>query len=94
MTPQPPPNSIESSSSPNSNYKRSGTKSYVFLMKKYRFSPTMEGPYTSSNVAHDQGKFGPQNAIGGRDHHASCPSQEEAPPSRHQHQQGNWHQWG
>ncbi|KAK3173283.1 hypothetical protein OEA41_006612 [Lepraria neglecta] len=51
---------------PNPNYKRSGTKSYVFLMKKYRFSPTMEGPYTSGNVAHHQGKFGPQNAIGGK----------------------------
>ena len=51
---------------PNPKYKRSGTKSYVHLMRKYRFTPTMEGPYTIGSVAHHQGKHGPQHAVGGK----------------------------
>lgn len=29
----------------NPNYKPSGPKSYVYLLRKYNFCPTMEGPY-------------------------------------------------
>ena len=30
---------------PNKNYKRSGTKSYVYLLQKWGFEPTQPGPY-------------------------------------------------
>jgi hypothetical protein len=30
----------------NKNYKKSGTKSYVYLMSKWGFEPTMPGPYS------------------------------------------------
>jgi len=50
----------------NSTYKPSGTKSYVYLMKKYAFEPTQEGPYFVGSTAHHQGKYGPQKAIGGK----------------------------
>jgi hypothetical protein len=30
---------------PNQNYKRSGTKSYVLLLKRWGFDPTLPGPY-------------------------------------------------
>lgn len=30
---------------PNKKYKRSGTKSYVYLLQKWGFEPTMPGPY-------------------------------------------------
>jgi hypothetical protein len=30
---------------PNSNYKRSGPKSYAWLLQKWGFTPTLEGPY-------------------------------------------------
>lgn len=42
----------------NANYKRNGTKSYVWLMQKYGFQPTQEGPYfqkefvTRSHLGH------------------------------------------
>lgn len=31
---------------PNKNYRRSGTKSYVLLLRKWGFQPTLPGPYT------------------------------------------------
>ncbi|KAI9642104.1 hypothetical protein NHQ30_009975 [Ciborinia camelliae] len=34
---------------PNKNYKRSGTKSYVHLLKKWGFEPTKPGPYVQIN---------------------------------------------
>ena len=56
----------------NPNYKPSGTKSYVSLLKKYRFTPTLDGPYVVGNFAHHQGKHGHQHTIGGKTtmHHA------------------------
>ncbi|KAF1986230.1 aspartic proteinase precursor [Aulographum hederae CBS 113979] len=47
----------------NKKYKPSGIKSYVWLMHKYKFSPTQEGPYFISNKIQHQGKFG---ALGGK----------------------------
>ena len=47
----------------NSKYQRSGPKSYVSLLHKYKFSPTLEGPYVVSHKAHHQGKHGP---VGGK----------------------------
>lgn len=50
----------------NPNYQRSGPKSYVFLLNKYKFSPTKEGPYFQINKAHHQGKHGAEQAVGGK----------------------------
>lgn len=50
----------------NKNYQRSGPKSYVSLLSKYKFTPTLEGPYTFANRAHHQGKHGDHSAIGGK----------------------------
>lgn len=36
---------------PNKNYKRSGTKSYVYLLNKWGFEPTKPGPYFQMNKA-------------------------------------------
>ena len=35
----------------NKNYKRSGTKSYVGLLRKWGFDPTLPGPYRQAQVA-------------------------------------------
>ncbi len=50
----------------NPKYQRSGPKSYVFLLHKYKFSPTQEGPYFVGNKAHHQGKHGAEQAVGGK----------------------------
>ncbi len=50
----------------NTNYKPSGPKSYVHLLRKYRFNPTKEGPYAFGNQIHTQGKFGVDRAVGGK----------------------------
>lgn len=50
----------------NPKYKRSGPKSYVFLLNKYSFTPTLEGPYHRDSKVHQQGKFGVDRLVGGR----------------------------
>ncbi|KAI9824639.1 MAG: hypothetical protein M1819_000840 [Sarea resinae] len=50
----------------NPNYKRSGTKSYVHLMRKYGFNTTKEGPYFFGTKVHQTGKHGPLHLIGGK----------------------------
>lgn len=50
----------------NKSYKASGPKSYVFLLHKYKFHPTKEGPYVVVNRAHHQGKHGEAKVIGGK----------------------------
>ena len=52
----------------NKKYKPSGPKSYVYLLHKYRFKPTKEGPYTVTNRVHTQGKHGTDHKVGGRTH--------------------------
>ncbi|XTI91470.1 acid protease [Cenococcum geophilum] len=42
----------------NPNYKPSGIKSYVYLLRKFNFGPTVEGPYFMANRLHQQGKHG------------------------------------
>ena len=56
----------------NPKYQPSGLKSYVSLLKKYRFTTTLDGPYVVGNFAHHQGKHGHQHTIGGKTtmHHA------------------------
>lgn len=53
---------------PNLNYKRSGTKSYVHLIRKYRFHPTKPGPYTLSSSIQQTGRPYTDKPIGGRAH--------------------------
>ncbi|PWY85608.1 acid protease [Aspergillus eucalypticola CBS 122712] len=53
---------------PNLNYKRSGTKSYVHLIRKYRFQPTKPGPYTLSSSIQQTGRPYTEKPIGGRAH--------------------------
>ncbi|MCJ1311862.1 hypothetical protein MMC25_005535 [Agyrium rufum] len=50
----------------NPNYQRSGPKSYVYLLRKYKFSPTKEGPYFMGGKLHQQGKHGLHKLIGGK----------------------------
>lgn len=52
----------------NKNYKASGPKSYVYLLHKYNFKPTKDGPYFMINKAHAQGKHGENKAVGGKTH--------------------------
>ncbi|KAI4720443.1 acid protease [Aureobasidium sp. EXF-10727] len=40
----------------NPNYQRSGIKSYVYLLRKYNFVPTLDGPYFIGNVVEQLGK--------------------------------------
>lgn len=47
----------------NKNYKPSGPKSYVYLLHKYKFKPSKDGPYFVANHAHQQGKHGPSRCI-------------------------------
>lgn len=42
---------------PNKNYKRSGTKSYAYLLNKWGFEPTKPGPYFQMNKATETGTF-------------------------------------
>lgn len=35
----------------NENYQRNGTKSYVYLMNRFGFDPTMPGPYLHAHVS-------------------------------------------
>lgn len=51
---------------PNPKYKRSGPKSYVYLLRKYNFKPTMDGPYFMSSKVHQQGKHGVDRLVGGK----------------------------
>ena len=50
----------------NSNRRRSGIESYVYLINKYDFIPSKPGPYYTETTVQTQGKFGPSQAIGGR----------------------------
>ncbi|KAL9013878.1 MAG: hypothetical protein Q9173_001455 [Seirophora scorigena] len=53
---------------PNPKYKRSGPKSYVYLLNKYKFSPTKPGPYVLGGKVQQKGKFGISRLIGGKAH--------------------------
>ncbi|KAI9750169.1 MAG: hypothetical protein M4579_006580 [Chaenotheca gracillima] len=50
----------------NPHYKRSGTKSYVYLLNKWGFKPTKNGPYTVGTKIQQQGKHGDQRLVGGK----------------------------
>jgi len=50
----------------NPKYQRSGPKSYVSLLHKYKFSPTKEGPYFVGNEADQQGEHGAEHAVDGK----------------------------
>jgi len=53
---------------PNPHYKKSGPKSYVWLLQKYGFQPTKEGPYFVGKKIHQQGRHGVHALYGGRAH--------------------------
>ncbi|KAL8909067.1 MAG: hypothetical protein Q9207_000401 [Kuettlingeria erythrocarpa] len=53
---------------PNPNYKRSGPKSYVYLLNKYKFSPTKPGPYVLGGKVQQKGKYGIKSLVGGKAH--------------------------
>lgn len=52
----------------NPKYQRNGTKSYVHLLRKYGFNPTLEGPYFHAQHVSQQGKFAAagHKHVGGR----------------------------
>jgi hypothetical protein len=50
------------------NYKRNGTKSYVYLLNKFRFEPTRPGPYVLENRFNQRGLAGFGAPVGGRLH--------------------------
>jgi Eukaryotic aspartyl protease len=51
---------------PNKNYKRSGPKSYVYLLQKWGFEPTKPGPYFQMNKVTQTGHHGHLHKIGGK----------------------------
>lgn len=51
---------------PNPNYRKSGTKSYLHLMRKYRFHPTKESRYFFGSVIQQSGRVYTDQPIGGR----------------------------
>jgi hypothetical protein len=50
----------------NKKYKRNGTKSYVWLLQKWGFEPTMPGPYFQMNKVTQTGKHGFFHKHGGK----------------------------
>ncbi|XWW96198.1 hypothetical protein V2A60_004171 [Cordyceps javanica] len=51
---------------PNQNYKRHGTKSYVYLLNRFGFEPTKPGPYRRVSALHQRGLAQSRVAVGGR----------------------------
>ncbi|RJE23627.1 Eukaryotic aspartyl protease [Aspergillus sclerotialis] len=51
---------------PNPNYRKSGTKSYLHAMRKYRFHPTKDGPYFFGPAVQQTGRVFTEKAVGGR----------------------------
>lgn len=56
---------------PNQNYKRHGTKSYVYLLNRFGFEPTKPGPYQRVNTLQQRGLAQSHVAVGGRAHMTS-----------------------
>lgn len=50
----------------NPNYCKSGIKSYVHLIRKYRLHPTKNGPYSIGRAIHQTGRPFTDKPIGGR----------------------------
>ncbi|KAE8379675.1 aspartic peptidase domain-containing protein [Aspergillus bertholletiae] len=50
----------------NANYRKSGIKSYVHLIRKYRLHPTKNGPYSIGRAIHQTGRPYTNKPIGGR----------------------------
>jgi len=51
---------------PNKAYQRSGPKSYVYLLQKWGFEPTLEGPYFQQTKVTQTGKHGLFHRSGGK----------------------------
>jgi hypothetical protein len=51
---------------PNKAYKRSGPKSYVYLLQKWGFEPTQPGPYFQKNKVTQTGHHGLLHKVGGK----------------------------
>ncbi|KAL5361396.1 aspartic peptidase domain-containing protein [Aspergillus floccosus] len=51
---------------PNPNYQKSGIKSYIHLMRKYRIRPIKEGPYSIGHTIHQTGRPFSDKPVGGR----------------------------
>ncbi|XWW97904.1 hypothetical protein V2A60_005900 [Cordyceps javanica] len=51
---------------PNQNYKRHGTKSYVYLLNRSGFAPTKPGPYRRVSALQQRGLAQSHIAVGGR----------------------------
>ncbi|EGX88222.1 aspartic endopeptidase (AP1), putative [Cordyceps militaris CM01] len=51
---------------PNQNYKRHGTKSYVYLLNRFGFEPTKPGPYRRVSHLQQRGLAQSHVAVGGR----------------------------
>ncbi|KAJ5679647.1 Aspergillopepsin-1 [Penicillium macrosclerotiorum] len=52
----------------NPRYQKSGTKSYVHMMRKYGFHPTKEGPYFIATTMQQTGRQYTDKPVGGRVH--------------------------
>ena len=50
----------------NPRYQPNGTKSYVYLLRKWGFQPTKGGPYFVGHQVHQTGKHGLHHKVGGR----------------------------
>jgi hypothetical protein len=52
----------------NPRYQKSGTKSYLYAMRKYRFTPTKGGPYMYGTTMQQTGRQYTDKPVGGRAH--------------------------
>ncbi|KAJ6171235.1 hypothetical protein N7470_000302 [Penicillium chermesinum] len=50
----------------NPDYRKSGTKSYLHTMRKYRFTPTLGGPYFLGTTLHQTGRQYTDKPVGGK----------------------------
>lgn len=50
----------------NPHYEKSGTKSYLYAMRKFRFNPTKGGPYFFGNTMVQSGRPFTNKPVGGR----------------------------
>ena len=62
----------------NKNYKASGPKSYVYLLRKFKFTPTQPGPYQVKSKLQQSGKPYSHHAVGGKAHVRSALVKQQA----------------
>ncbi|KAJ6099583.1 hypothetical protein N7467_001118 [Penicillium canescens] len=68
LTHKPPTMTTRIKITANPRYQKSGTKSYLYAMRKYRFTPTKGGPYMYGMTMQQTGRQYTDKPVGGRAH--------------------------